>query len=144
MARLISFLLTGTPSDDLKLNGLDYLAALVDPNGSRKYMIEGESIVVAQLERALREATAAQDKPAISRISNYLSTFDRVKVAEMAPAGGPLPKVTFEREGQRFQLVTIMTTFAAPCDATLEDLKLELFYPGDPGTTSTFTAWAQP
>lgn len=143
MARMISFLLTGAPNGELDLRGMDYLAALVDPNGSRKYMVDGDGIVVALLERALRDATTAQDSPAISRISHYLSSFDRVRVAEATPTGGPLPKVTFERDGVRMQLVTVMTEFAAPCDATLENLKLELFYPADKPTTEVFNQWAK-
>ena len=142
MARLSTFLAAGQPRDDVKFNGVDYLGALVDPNGFRKYMIEGETIIVALLESALREATTAQGKKGIERVSGYLANFDRVRVAETAPASGPLPRVTFQRDGVRLSFVTIMTAFAAPCDATLEEVKQELFYPADQTTQKVLTEWA--
>jgi transcriptional regulator with XRE-family HTH domain len=143
MSRMSSFLASGTPRDDLNFSGIDYLGSLVDPNGAGKFMIEGEPIIVALLEGALRDATSAQDKAAIARISGYLGKFDRVRVAEATPSSGPLPRVIFQRHGVRLSLVTIMTAFAAPCDATLEGLKLELFYPADATTQNVFDGWAK-
>ena len=44
----------------------------------------------------------------------------------------PLLPVSFARDGLRVDLFTMMTTFGTPQDVTLQELRIESFYPANP------------
>lgn len=138
MQRLSSFLITGSPKGGPSLADIDYMDALTNPDGLRGLMTHGEGIMIASLDAMLSEAAAERDDERMRHVRSLRARFPAV-----APPLEPLPMLGFARDGWTLNFVTIMTSFAAPCDASLEGIKIELLYPGDGGTRSLLDAWVK-
>lgn len=60
-----------------------------------------------------------------------------------ADAGMPLLPMHFIREGTSLRLFTTIATLGSPQDITLQELRIEGFYPMDDETRERFRDWAR-
>jgi hypothetical protein len=55
---------------------------------------------------------------------------------------GPVLPMHFEKNGIRFRLFTTIATLGTPQDITLQELRIESFFPMDDETRDVFRGWA--
>jgi MmyB-like transcription regulator ligand binding domain len=49
----------------------------------------------------------------------------------------------FQRDGTSLRLFTTIATLGTPRDVTLEEIRIEFFFPMDEPTAQTFSNWAK-
>jgi transcriptional regulator with XRE-family HTH domain len=143
MRSLAGFLATGDPAVSPRMEGVDFLGALARDGELRRHMVDGDRIVANILERVLRDALASGDEPMKERVTELLASFDRVRLHDGDPGMPALPSIEFRRDGRSLKLLSIMVSFATPCDVTLESVRLELFYPADEASGQLLTEWQE-
>jgi hypothetical protein len=60
----------------------------------------------------------------------------------MSDAAGPVLPMHFRKGDVSLQLFTAIATLGTPQDVTLQELRIETFFPVDDATEKTFRAWA--
>ena len=54
---------------------------------------------------------------------------------------GPVVPMQFQKDGVSLQLFTTISTLGTPRDITLQELRIECFFPSDPETAAVFRSW---
>ncbi len=127
----------GTPPNVLRL--------LLHPEGLRPYIADWEAAAASLIARARREGVFAGDETMTQLLEEVLS-YPGVPRAWRAPdfdaAVAPLIPLTFEKDGARFSWFTTIATFGTPQDITLQELRIETFFPADEATEAAAKAMA--
>jgi transcriptional regulator with XRE-family HTH domain len=113
---------------------------IMDPGELRPRIVNWEAAagdLVRQLQR--QAATAPADDP-IHRLLDEVMAYPGVPAAwrtrEFRAAAEPLMSLVYENNGVELSFFTTITSFAAPHDITLEELRVECSFPGDPATAA--------
>ena len=138
--RLVEFLV-GPLARGAAVNLAD---ALVGPDALRPYLANWED-VVRYFVRTV-EADAAMDGTAetaalLARLLGYRDV-RAVLRDPMSDAGGPVLPMHFRKGDVSLQLFTAIATLGTPQDVTLQELRVESFFPVDDATAKIFRDWA--
>ena len=116
---------------------LNVLELCFDPEGLRPYFENWEQTALFLLQRLTREHLAS-GRPALallrSRLLAYPDLPSKLRDVDLAAALGPVLEVRFRLRDQRLGFLTTITAFSAPQDVTLEELRIESYYPLDDAT----------
>jgi transcriptional regulator with XRE-family HTH domain len=140
-ARLVEFLLGPLP-EGAKVNLAD---ALVAPDVLRPFLVNWPE-VVRYFIRSVEADAAADGSEESSALLGRLRAYEGVQAAMMAPLGEPSAPVLpmFFRKGQTsLRLFTTIAILGTPQDITLQELRIESFFPMDGDTDKTLRDWAR-
>lgn len=116
------------------------LRALLHPAVLRRYVVNWEAVALSMIASLRRELNAYPDA-AISRLLAEVMEYPGIPrewpIASGDAAIPPLLPLTLEKDGTRLSWFTIITTFGTPQDITLQDLRVECFFPADEATDAT-------
>ena len=102
-------------------------------------LVENWHEVAHHSAQRLRTESAAQGGvPALDRAADHLS---RTPPPD-APATGPVVPTIYALGPMRLSMFTTIAQFGTPEDLTLDDMKIELFFPADDATAETLRALA--
>lgn len=110
--------------------GANFLKLLCDPGGLRPYIASWPQTGAALLARLRREAAANPGSPAERLLRELLAAnaFPPFSLVEHLDAAIPIEL----RRGERtVRLITTTTTFGAPQDVALQELRIEMSFPAD-------------
>ncbi|MEM9561833.1 MAG: helix-turn-helix transcriptional regulator [Actinomycetota bacterium] len=120
---------------------------VLHPDGIRARTANWPEVAANLLQRMEREQAHRPADEALGALLEEVVAYPDVaplrRQAEL-PTGADL-LVTLRattRSGDRLQLVTTLATIGAPYDVTLDELRLETFFPGDEATGELLRAWA--
>lgn len=139
--RLVEFLLGPLPPD-VPVNLAD---ALVAPDVLRPFLVNWPDVVGYFIR--IVEADAAGDGTAetaalLQRLLAYPGVAGVVKRTSLEPASGPVLPMRFQKGEISLSLFTTIATFGTPQDITLQELRIECFFPMDEPTADVFRSWA--
>jgi len=126
---------------------LNLADALVAPDILKPHLSNWADVVRYFLRSV--EADAAADGTAeTARLLERLLNYDGVRTAMLtaspvAPEGPVLP-MHFLKDRIRLQLFTTIATLGTPQDITVQELRIESFFPMDGETREVFREWAKP
>jgi MmyB-like transcription regulator ligand binding domain len=87
----------------------------------------------------------ADGRPETADLLNRLLAFPDVPALSeaMTPDGGqsPVLPIHFQRDATSFRLFTIIATLGTPRDVTVEEIRIEFFFPVDEPTAQAFRSW---
>jgi transcriptional regulator with XRE-family HTH domain len=138
--RLVEFLVgplePGTP--------VNLADALVGPDVLRHFLVNWEE-VVRYFMRSV-EADAAADGSAetdllFRRLLAYPDVDAVVRPMRLEPTGGPVLPMHFRKGEISLSLFTTIATLGTPQDITLQELRIECFFPMDEPTATVFRSW---
>ncbi|MFM9845183.1 MAG: helix-turn-helix domain-containing protein [Dongiaceae bacterium] len=113
------------------------LRALLHPAVLRRYVVNWETVALSMISSMRRELNAYPDAT-IGRLLAEVMEYPGIPrewPAESDDAAiPPLLPLTLEKDGLRMSWFTIITTFGTPQDITLQDLRVECFFPADDAT----------
>jgi len=139
--RLVEFLV-GPLAPGTAVNLAD---ALVAPDVLRPFLVNWAEIV-RYFIRSVEADAAADGRPETAALLERLLAYDGVRSAMKAPAldaaVGPVLPMHFRKGDTSLQLFTTIATLGTPQDVTLQELRVECFFPMDDGTATTLRAWA--
>jgi len=138
--RLVEFLV-GQLAPDTPVNLAD---ALVAPDVLRPYL-ENWAEVVRYFVRSVEADAAADGTPETAALHERLLAYEGVRAAVNAPpnepAMTPVLPMHFCKAKTRLRLFTTIATLGTPQDITLQELRVECFFPMDEETASILRGW---
>jgi hypothetical protein len=138
MGTLMAFLLDETAPATGPLNAI---RLLLSPDGLKPHVENWEEAAAWAIRRLRAEAMVER---ASKDAGNLLASLLQLPgVAEVAHATGvddfpPTMAVRFRKGDARLALFSMIATIGTPLDVSLQNLRLELFFPADEATTAWF------
>ena len=114
------------------------LRMMFDPDGLRRFVTNWEAVADALVRRVHREAIGGlHDEPARALLAEILR-YPGVPAAWPAPVPGapivPVVPVGFRKGGLELQFFSTVTTLGTPQDITVQEIRIECFFPADERT----------
>lgn len=140
-ARLVEFLV-GPLAPGAAVNLAD---ALVAPDVLRPFLVNWPDVVRYFIRSV--EADAANDGTAetaalLTRLLAYPGVDSVVKAMVPDQAGEPVLPMHFRKGDAALRLFTTIATLGTPLNVTLQELRIECFFPMDEATAQVFRSWA--
>lgn len=138
---LVEFLV-GPVEPGAALNLADALAA---PDVLKPHLANWADIVryfVQSVEADAAADGAAETAELLDRLLGYEGVRSAMSSAVSSATGGPVLPMHFQKGGIRLRLFTTIATLGTPRDITLQELRIENFFPMDDETRETFRRWA--
>jgi transcriptional regulator with XRE-family HTH domain len=138
--RLVEFLV-GPLAPDTPVNLAD---ALVAPDVLRPYLVNWAD-VVRYFIRSVEADAAADGTPETAALLERLLGYQGVREAVDAPTNEvdmtPVLPMHFRKANTSLRLFTTIATLGTPQDITLQELRVECFFPMDDDTASILRRW---
>jgi transcriptional regulator with XRE-family HTH domain len=111
---------------------------MFDPNGLRPYVGNWEDVAPALLGRVQREAVGGTPDEAtrklVDEVLGYPDVPARWRTPRLETPLVPLIPIHFAKHGRRFDFFSTVTTLGTPQDITLQEIRIECFFPFDAET----------
>lgn len=140
-AALVEFL-AGPIEPGSSVNLADALAA---PDVLRPFLANWPEVVCYFLRSVEADAAAdgtAETAALLQRLRGYPGVQELVSAGTPLAAEGPVLPMHFKKDGIELRLFTTIATLGAPQDITLQELRIENFFPLDEATREAFGGWA--
>jgi transcriptional regulator with XRE-family HTH domain len=139
--RLVEFLV-GPLAQDARINLAD---ALVAPDILRPFLVNWVNVVRYFIRSVEADANAdgtAETAALLERLLAYEGVRSILKTHAADIAAGPVLPMHFRKGDVSLQLFTTIATLGTPQDVTLQELRIECFYPMDRDTATALRAFA--
>lgn len=114
------------------------LRLMFDPAGLRPFVTNWAAIAESLVRRAHREAVGGVPDEATARLIDEVLAFpgvpERWRTPDLTAPSVPFVPVEFVRGSLRFCFFSAVTTLGTPQDITLQELRIETFFPADSAT----------
>lgn len=122
------------------------LRLMFDPAGLRPFVTNWEAVAEALVRRVRRECVGGVEDPGtrqlLAEILSHPGVPAAVRQAAPGPALLPVVPVSFRKDDRRFDFFSTVTTLGTPQDITVQEIRIESFFPVDEATTSAARALA--
>jgi transcriptional regulator with XRE-family HTH domain len=123
------------------------LRAVFHPDGVRRWIVNWDEVAQRVWSRAEAELGHGEDPQAaalLSEIRGYAgSAITAAPASTLRPADLLLP-VHIRKDDLELRLFTTIMTLGTPRDITLQELRVESFFPADPASEARLRAWSSP
>jgi transcriptional regulator with XRE-family HTH domain len=140
-ARLVEFLV-GPLAPGAPVNLAD---ALVAPEILRPFLVNWQDVVRYFMRSVEADAAAdgtAETAALLDRLLGYPGVDAVVQRMGIEPTSGPVLPMHFRKGEISLSLFTTIATLGTPQDVTLQELRIECFFPMDESTADVFRSWA--
>ncbi len=139
-ARLTRFLLGDAPSD---ANGgsVNLADALVSPGGLRPFIVNWQEVALQFLRSVQADAAAdGTDETAalLRRLLSYPGISSLAEAHWLEEPAGPVLNIQFRKGDDSLLMFTTITTLGTPQDVTVQEIRIECFFPADAATERFF------
>ncbi len=134
--------LTGPVATGASINLAD---ALVGPDVLRPHLTNWPEVVryfVRSVEADAAADGTAETAALLQRLLGYKDVLETMSQAPTSGAEAPVLPMHFEKGRTKLELFTTITTLGIPQDITLQELRIESFFPMDQATREAFSSWA--
>jgi transcriptional regulator with XRE-family HTH domain len=124
---------------------LNLADALVAPDVLRPYLTNWTEVVryfVRSVEADAMADGTQETKDLLERLLRYKDVPGVMSNAPMPDADAPVLPMHFKKSGTKLSLFTVIATLGTPQDITLQELRIESFFPMDGKTRKAFHQWA--
>jgi transcriptional regulator with XRE-family HTH domain len=140
--RLVEFLV-GPLAPGTKVNLAD---ALVAPDVLRPHLVNWPHVVRYFIRSVEGDAAAdgtAETAALLERLRGYDGVREAVNMVPSEPATAPVLPMHFRKGNTELRLFTTIATLGIPQDITLQELRVECFFPMDEQTAAVMRGWAE-
>jgi transcriptional regulator with XRE-family HTH domain len=141
-ARLTAFLISAAPAPADAINLAD---ALVSPAGLRPFIVNWEEVALYFL-RGVQADAVADGMPETAALLKRLLAYPGIPALSQAPVleepPGPILAIHFRKGETTLRFFTTIATLGTPQDITLQEIRIENFFPADEQTARIVRAWA--
>jgi transcriptional regulator with XRE-family HTH domain len=106
---------------------------MFSPDGLRPYVQDWETVAEALIRRVHREAVGhAIDQPTaalLAEVLGYPGVPARWRAPSLEPPLYPIIPITFRKGADSFRYFSLVSTLGTPQDITLQEIRIECFYP---------------
>ena len=136
--------LTGPAPAPTASEPVNLAVALLAPDGLRPFVINWQEVALHFI-RGVQADAHADGIAATAELLERLLAFPGVpSVAELITpeeSQSPVLPIHFQRNGTSLRLFTTIATLGTPRDVTLEEIRIEFFFPMDEPTVQAFRSW---
>ncbi|WP_410671613.1 hypothetical protein [Amycolatopsis sp. cmx-4-68] len=144
--RFFAFLQSGQPKGAPE--PANVLRRMFHPDGVRRHVTNWPEVAEALVRRARREAIGgAADERAqriLDEVLGYPGVPSSLRSLTAAAPVLPVVPIRYARDGRRFGYFSTVTTLGTPQDVTLQELRIECFFPMDDETRRRAHDLAEP
>ena len=140
--RLVEFLV-GPLAPDARVNLAD---ALVAPDVLRPHLANWAEVVCYFIRSVEADAAAdgtAETAALLERLIGYEGVREAMRESAAGAADSPVLPMHFQKGDVSLRLFTTIATLGTPRDITLQEMRVECFFPMDAQTATTLRGWAQ-
>jgi hypothetical protein len=134
-------LFTGPPCDDCdEKQGPNVMRTVFHPEGLRRYIVNWEELagcLVNSLHRQVAETGSGSMSRLRDELLGYPGVPARWSVPDPSVAMPPLVSMHLRKDDLSLTFFSMITTLGTPRDVTLQQLKIECFFPADAATDQT-------
>jgi transcriptional regulator with XRE-family HTH domain len=137
-----AMLLSQVADPSLLTTNANMLRVVFHPLGVRRFIVNWPEVSRVLLDRAERELTVAGDAVAtelLDEIRGYASDVPRTATRSLQSHDVLLP-VHLRTDGVELRLFSTIMTIGTPQDITLQELRIETFFPADEASERTWRA----
>jgi transcriptional regulator with XRE-family HTH domain len=117
---------------------------MFDPQGLRPFVENWEDVAAHLIERVHRDAAGAPPnaptRALLEELLAYPGVPTRWRTPQMDRAPSPLLSIAYRKDDLRLSVFSTITTFGTPQDVTLQELRIECFFPADETTRAALSA----
>ena len=144
-ARLTEFLTGRSPEAPPPSEPVNLAVALVSPDGLRPFIVNWEEVVLYFLRGVQADAVADGTPETAALLKHLLAVPGAPALSTVLPADdtqAPVLIIHFRRAETSLRLFTTIATLGTPHDVTLQEIRIECFFPVDDATARAFQRWA--
>jgi transcriptional regulator with XRE-family HTH domain len=108
------------------------------PNGFRPYIVNWEATAASLIQWLHRDAVSGRGDDETRRLLDELLSYPDVprqwRSLDLDASTAPFLPIEFARDGLRLRYFTTLTSLGTPHDITLQELRIESFFPADEAT----------
>ncbi len=119
--------------------------ALVSPAGLRPFIVNWEEVVLYFLRGVQADAVADGTPETAALLEQLLSVPGAPALSTVLPPDerqAPVLVIHFRRDETSLRLFSTLATLGTPHDVTLQEIRIECFFPVDDATAQSFRDWA--
>jgi transcriptional regulator with XRE-family HTH domain len=119
--------------------------ALVAPDVLRPHLVNWSEVVryfIRSVEADAAADATSETADLLERLLGYKDVREVMRQAAVS-ADGPVLPVHFRKDGTELRLFTTLVTLGMPQDVTLQELRIESFFPMDEAARKPFQMWAK-
>jgi transcriptional regulator with XRE-family HTH domain len=139
-SRFFGFLLGGSEV----VSPMNVVRLMFDPAGLRPHVTNWEIVAETLVRRVHREAVGGIPDDATRELLQEVLAFPGVPLRWSRPDPTttqiPVIPVSFEKDERRFNFFSAVTTLGTPHDVTLQEIRIECFFPLDSDTEQNVVA----
>lgn len=143
--RLTEFLLPPAPTDPPPAGPVNLAEGLVSPAGLRPFIVNWEEVALYFL-RGVQADAVADGTPETAALLERLLAFPSMPALSQVPlpeeSAAPVLTIHFRKGATSLRMFTTIATLGTPHDVTLQEIRIEGFFPADESTTQIFRDWA--
>ncbi len=145
-ARMVNFFTAPAPMS-LAPGSINLAAALIAPEGLKSFIVNWDEVALYFLRSVQADALAdgtAETAALLQQLLTYPDVPDLSRAVVPAHEHAPVLTMAFRKEGTTLRLFTTIVTLGTPHDVTLQEIRVECFFPADEGSRDLFRLWASP
>jgi transcriptional regulator with XRE-family HTH domain len=142
--RLTEFLLGPAPATPPS-EPPNLAVALMSPEGLRPWILNWEEVALYFLRGVQSDAIADGSAETAALLERLLAVPGAPALSRMVvpeEAQGPVLPIHFRRGASSLRMFTTIATLGTPQDITLQEVRIECFFPLDEATATIFRGWA--
>jgi transcriptional regulator with XRE-family HTH domain len=144
-ARLTEFLVGPPPTNAVPAEPVNLAVALVSPEGLRPFIVNWEEVALYFLRGVQADAIADGTRETADLLARLLAFPGLPGLSQTLPQEeppAPVLVIHFRKGETSLRLFTTIATLGTPQDVTLQEIRIECFFPMDDATVEIFRDWA--
>ena len=120
--------------------------ALLAPEGLRPFIVNWPEVALHFIRGVQADAHADGMPETTDLLKRLLALPDVAELSEPTTpekSQSPVLPIHFRRDGTSLRLFTTIATLGTPRDVTLEEIRIEFFFPIDQSTAQAFASWVK-
>ena len=113
------------------------------PRGLRPFILNWEEVAARLIQRLQREAAAnpadTRTGALLEELLGYPGVSSRWRTPDLDRPPTPLLSICYQRDAQAYRFFSTIATFGTAQDITLQELRIECFFPADETTRTAIT-----
>jgi hypothetical protein len=121
---------------------MNHLRLLFHPLGVRRWIVNWDEVsrtMLARAERELGESTDGEAVALLSELHGYVGASPRQRSSSALNAADLLLPLHIRRDDLELRLFSTIMTLGTPQDVTLQELRVETFFPADEASEHAWT-----
>jgi transcriptional regulator with XRE-family HTH domain len=137
-ARLVEAFLDPTATTEL---GLNAMRLMFHPRGFRPHITNWEAMAAALIQWLHRDVLSgyadAETQDLLKELLSYPGVPDRWRMLDLDVSTAPFLPIEFHKGELELRYFSTLTSLGTPYDVTLQELRIEAFFPADEDTEET-------